>query len=353
MDPRGSLVAELLVSAAPAYAAGVVRRQRERQPEIAQFEGSGGFLDLARDSDSRIRHLAEAVATARAQLFGMHLEWLAAAFAGREIPLAFLTVNLECLREELQASLADEHWQLVADVLRAGEEFLERAPDSVTSVLEGERPHVVLARRCLLAILEGRGPDAIALIDAALTDGVAARELREQVVVPVQMELGQMWQTGEIHIGEEHHGSRVTERALALLSARTPRAPRIERRVLLTSVGGDLHDIGLRIISDEFEAAGWDVIFLGASTPGVDLLRTVVDFEPQLLGIGCQLPVHVRATSRVIDLLRAASPGRKLPILVGGLPFNAVPDLWQVVGADASAASARQAVEIGRTLVGL
>ena len=63
--------------------------------------------------------------------------------------------------------------------------------------------------------------------------------------------------------------------------------------------------------------------------------------------------MHVRAASRVIALLRAASPSHKLPILVGGLPFNVMPDLWQIVGADASAASARQAVEIGRRLVGL
>ena len=286
MDARGSFIAELLVSAAPAYAAGTVRRQRERQPRIAQFDGSGGFLDLAVDTESRIRHLAEAVATARPRLFCMHLEWLAVAYAGREIPLAFLTANLACLREELQASLADDHWPPVADVLAVGEEFLQRTPSTVSSVLEGERPHVVLACRYLLAILEGRGPDAIALIDAALSDGVAVRALREHVVGPVQVELGQMWQTGEIHVGEEHHGSRVTERALALLAARTPRAPRIERRVLLTSVGGDLHDIGLRIISDEFEAAGWDVIFLGASTPGIDLVRTVNDFEPQLLALG-------------------------------------------------------------------
>jgi len=37
--------------------------------------------------------------------------------------------------------------------------------------------------------------------------------------------------------------------------------------------------------------------------------------------------------------------------MVSGYPFGIVPDLWQKVGADASAGSAKEAIEIANKLI--
>ena len=119
--------------------------------------------------------------------------------------------------------------------------------------------------------------------------------------------------------------------------------------MLTASVSGNLHDIGARIVADHFEMEGWRSLFLGANTPVGDLVQAVEDFEPDLVALSVGLASHVRATAETIAALRERFPDR--PILVGGRPFELVPDLWKDVGADGCAADAAAAVQVGARLV--
>jgi methylmalonyl-CoA mutase cobalamin-binding domain/chain len=331
---------------------GAVERQMARMPHAARFAGGGGFVDLPRDTEDRVLQLAEAVAARRPRLFAIHLRWLKPALSARGLPLDLVSANLECLEEELRERLPREHAAIVGSTVAAGRRAFADAAEEVPSRLEEEDRSVDLARRYLLAVLEGRSLDALSLIERAVADGFGASELRGQVLGRVQDELGRMWQLGEIHVGEEHHVSRITERALALLAARAPRQPALGKRVLLAAASGEAHDMGLRMVADELEEAGFDAVLLGADTPAPDLARALGDFDPDLVGLSATTPRHVRATARLIAVLRSVPVGAATPVLVGGLPFREVGDLWQVVGADGVAADAREAVAAARALTG-
>jgi methanogenic corrinoid protein MtbC1 len=59
---------------------------------------------------------------------------------------------------------------------------------------------------------------------------------------------------------------------------------------------------------------------------------------------------HVRGVNELIAAVRDMDGGRRLPILVGGYPFNVAPQLWRTVGADGYAADAQEAIAVAMKL---
>ncbi len=103
-------------------------------------------------------------------------------------------------------------------------------------------------------------------------------------------------------------------------------------------------------MANRFEMAGWRALFLSADTPAEDLVRGIEDLQADLVALSTGLGLHLGATARVVDSIRASS--RPVPTLVGGGPFHSLSDLWRKVRADGSAADAEGAVEAGARLVG-
>lgn len=350
LDAHGQYVAALVLSARKAHASGAVLRMSAAHPEQVAAFGADGFAELQSRAEGLIEHLAQALIVDRPALYEDQVGWLKQAFVARNIELSALRHLLRALRDELAAELPAEAARSAAAVAEKGLVHFEAAPSETPSPIEGTGVHVELARRYLLAVFEGRRLDAIRLAEDAIAGGMSVTDLYSKVLGRAQVEIGRMWQRGEIHVAEEHLSSRITEQVMAIVNARMPRKPRNGKRVLITSANGDLHDIGLRMVADHFEMAGWDVVFLGASTPAEDVALAVRDFEVDLVAVAAKLVLHVRTTAELIQAVRGTARGRSVPILVGGYPFQFVPDLWRIVGADGVASSAVEAVTVGEKL---
>lgn len=350
LDTHGQFVAALMLSARKAHAAGAVLRMSAASPRELGAFGSAGFADLHTHAEGLIDHIGTAAIVGRPALYAHQVGWLKQSFAARGVELAALRHLLVALREELRQELPAEAARTAAAIADAGIAHFDVAPSDSPGPLDADGPHVDLARRYLLAVFEGRRLDAIRLVEEAIAGGLSVSDLYSKVLGRAQVEIGRMWQRGEIHVGEEHMSSRITEQVMATVNARMPRQPKNGKRVLVTTANGDLHDIGLRMVADHFEMGGWDVVFLGASTPAEDVSLAVRDFDVDLVAVSAKLVLHVRTTAELIQQVRAGNPGRKRPILVGGAAFQIVPDLWQIVGADGVAAHAAEAVTVGDKL---
>jgi methanogenic corrinoid protein MtbC1 len=77
----------------------------------------------------------------------------------------------------------------------------------------------------------------------------------------------------------------------------------------------------------------------------------LIDFDASLLVLSVHLGIQVPAAQKLIRSLRARPGCEEIPILVGGPPFASIPDLWEVIGADASAPDAGTAVQAGERLI--
>jgi methanogenic corrinoid protein MtbC1 len=119
---------------------------------------------------------------------------------------------------------------------------------------------------------------------------------------------------------------------------------RIGRTLVAACVGGELHEIGIRTVSDFFEMEGWDTYYLGANTPTESILRAISEREADVLGISATMPFHRSALRELVLTVRSREETKGVKILVGGYTVKASPELWKSIGADGFSPSADQAV---------
>jgi methanogenic corrinoid protein MtbC1 len=214
--------------------------------------------------------------------------------------------------------------------------------------LDGETPAHRIALRYLALCLEGKPHAAIELVLGELDRGVAPAVLYSDVLIATQKEVGELWHVGDVTIAEEHLVSETTREAMALIVARrAPPAP-VGPSLVAASVSGNAHDIGLRAATDLFRIAGWRALFLGTNMPAEEIARAAAAFDVELVLLNATLGTQLHTLGEAIVTIRRLAPRCK--VLVGGLVFEGLPDLWRKLGADGYAQSIDRAVVLGTTL---
>jgi len=202
-----------------------------------------------------------------------------------------------------------------------------------------------LAGEYLGLLLKGDRYGAGRLIMEAVEKGIPVRDIYLNVFQPSQHEVGRLWQHNEINVAQEHYCTAATQMIMSQLYPYIFSTEKNGRRLVATCVGGELHELGMRMVSDFFEMEGWDTYFLGANMPVESVISTIQELEPDLLAISTSMTFHISRTREFIAQIRDALGDRSIPILVGGRPFNVAPDLWRQVKADGYAADAEHALK--------
>lgn len=344
--------ARLLRTSSRAYAAAAVDAMQRVRPELLTSALPDGFADPLDDTQVRILHLAESLEFDRPALLEHSMAWYKVALHHREVPGDYLAANLDAIGTALRSELPGDAAAVVMRHLQRARGHLDAAPVELPSLLSRSAPHGELAARFLLAVLEGRGDDGLDLLRRALDDGATIADLHDHVLTVVQRESGRMWLTGEIVIADEHYGSGIVDRALWLLHERLPRPDADAPHVVSLGVGGNLHDFGLRLVAQRLQFAGFAVHHLGSNLPASELEWVLRDHPVDLLAISATLTLHLHTLAQTVQhVRRITGEARHVPILVGGTPFEVVPDLHTLVGADAAAVDAGQAVLAAGRLV--
>ena len=135
-------------------------------------------------------------------------------------------------------------------------------------------------------------------------------------------------------MAQEHLATAICQTALAGALLRVEPVPRRNQRALFACVEGNFHILGLRMVADAFELAGWDNAYLGADASTAALLGQIASIRPNVVGLSVSLPQHVEKVHALIRLCRLELGGQCPSIIVGGLAMNSVDDLWRRVEAD-------------------
>jgi methanogenic corrinoid protein MtbC1 len=186
-----------------------------------------------------------------------------------------------------------------------------------------------------------RRDEAVDLVRSAARDeglGAAVTLLAE-----VQRKVGDLWQQNELTVADEHAATAITDLALAAASLEAQRrAPAPNGTLVVACAEEEWHVIPARMFAEQLRAAGWDVVFLGASTPAEHLKRFVAAEQPTAVAVSCTVPVHLHGARRAISASHAAD----VPVLAGGAAFGAGPNRATAIGADAWASTLDDAVAI-------
>jgi methanogenic corrinoid protein MtbC1 len=302
-----------------------------------------------RDIGFHLNYLADALWAEDPALFTNYITWANVLFANLNFSPAVLPTTLEVMRTVLSEVLTIELSGVSNDYVMLGLLEASEKDAVVPSFLTAESPLTGLAAQYLALLLQGQRHTAVQLILDAVRQGVSVSDIYLDVFQQTQKEIGRLWQMNEISVAQEHYCTAVTQFTMSQLYPYIFTAVRKDRRMVATSVGGELHEIGIRMVADFFELNGWDTYYLGANTPTESVVQAVAENGADLVAISATLTPHVQKVANLVEAIRTMKhPPR---VMVGGYPFNLSKNLWRIVGADGTAGDARQAVQTGERLI--
>ncbi len=309
--------------------------------------------NIFRDNQYHLAYLAEAIAADHPSFFASYIGWAKVLLNGMKIPSEELARNLNIVRTVLQHEL--QHFEgidLIHTYIEQGLHELPTLPSELSSFIQPTHPHAELAHQYLQHLLRGERHLASRLIlDAVEKQNVNIKEIYLDVFQFTQYEIGRLWQMNQISVAQEHYCTAATQLIMSQLYTYIFSTEKLNKTMVATCVGGDLHELGVRMVADFFEMEGWDTYYLGANTPTFSVLQELREREATLLAVSVTMTFHVRAAEALIEAVRADEKCRHVKIMVGGHPFNLEPMLWKQVGADGYSRNAQEAIELSNQLI--
>jgi len=277
--------------------------------------------------------------------------WVKVLFIGLNLPADTLEKTLDCTRWAAHEQLSPDQAALVEEYVTIGLARLHDTPSAPPLFVAESLPLGGLAKDYLDALLRGDRQTASQLILTAVARGVAVKDIYLHVFQRTQYEIGRLWQINRISVAQEHFCTAATQLIMSQLYPYIFRTERVGRRLVATCVGGELHEIGVRMVADFFEMAGWDTYYLGANMPAESVIQALEERRAHVLGISATITFHVGEVADLIAKVRATEVGKNVKILVGGYPFNVSEGLWRSVNADGFGTDAQQAIAVANQLV--
>ena len=313
---------------------------RDHPRWMARF-GPDGPHHTRQDHRFHLEFLSSALRYGRPEAFAEYVRWCVRLLVPRRVSTAVLSNTLRRLEAELQKAVGPERGALLRPYFQAGLEAAGEPPS--------QTPAPTRNSLYLQALLAGDREVALRICLEDLQRGTPALEVYRRVG-EAQEEMGRLWETGRITVAEEHLGTAISQYVLTRLSA-YQEIPRPHRgRAVITGAEGESHQVGGQMVADALAADGWDVEFLGAGTPHVDVVRRVRDERVSLLAISVMLMSTVPSVEDLIRRVREACGPDQPKIMVGGGAFRWDPELWKQLGADGWAQDLEGAVQVARDL---
>lgn len=330
----------------------MTEQQFERMPGLSERYGAIGRVRCHEDALYHLSYLADAAAVDSPSLFTDYIAWARVLLAQLNIPIDDLALNLQILREGLFNSLEAAHAETAAAYVDAALEKLPAFAAELPSMTQGDDEPARLASTYLGFLLNYQRTEAAALVMRAVEEGMSIQDLYMNVFQPTQHEIGRLWQMGKISVAQEHYCSASTQMIMSQLYPYIFKEANTDVRTFVgASIGGELHEIGARMVADFFELAGWNTIYLGANVPVRGLLSTLRDVQPDIVGISATMTFHLKPLRDTIAAIRKNVEFDPIKIIVGGYPFRVDPTLWKRIGADGYAIDARDVVRLANDLL--
>ena len=185
------------------------------------------------------------------------------------------------------------------------------------------------------------------LVDKALKDGVSAKDVLEQGLMPGMEVLADKFKKNEVYIPE------VLMAAQAMNAGTMRLKPYLVEsgiaslgKAIIGTVKGDLHDIGKNIVRMMLESKGFEVIDLGADVAPQKFLEVYSAEKPDIVAMSALLTTTMTEMKTTIDVFTEAGERKNVMFMVGGAPVSE--EFGKSIGSDMYAPDAATAADKAR-----
>lgn len=157
----------------------------------------------------------------------------------------------------------------------------------------------------------------------------------EEIIHKSLVDIGLLWERGEIDIWKEHFISEISLDIMKILYPHfISNKININKTIIGLTPGAEIHNIGLRMVCDVFHTKGWNSIYLGSNIPTLSVLDAISANKARAILLSVTLPIHIEAAKNLIYAIRKVYKEDVLSIIVGGSAFKDIKDVKKTLNAD-------------------
>jgi corrinoid protein of di/trimethylamine methyltransferase len=198
------------------------------------------------------------------------------------------------------------------------------------------------------AVVNGDKDKAIKFAQKALKENIDPYEAITDGCTHGMHIVSEKYDNGEMFIPHIMLSSEAMNEAITVLQPHVDVEKTKESGVAVVGVIlGDIHDIGINLVSSLLKSAGITVYDLGKDVPYEDFIEIAKDVNANVIGLSAMMTTSMMGMKDVVKMARREIPDVK--IMIGGGPVSR--DFCGEIGADAYADDARDAIEIVKEII--
>jgi len=205
--------------------------------------------------------------------------------------------------------------------------------------------------RLSTCVIEGDSEKAPELVQNALDQGEAPKDILDNGLVVGMGEVGARFKRGDMFVPEVLMSAEAMQAGLEILRPLlAATGAEMVGKIVLGTVKGDLHDIGKNLVGMMCEGAGFEVINLGFNVDPEKFIEAIKEHQPNIVGMSALLTTTMRVMGHTIKAIEEAGLRERVKIMVGGASVDTA--FAERIGADGYGSNAPAAVDLAKQLVG-
>jgi len=164
--------------------------------------------------------------------------------------------------------------------------------------------------------------------------------------------VGKKFSDGDCFIPDLVYAGEILTQINEIVKPKLKGVPEVKRlgKVVLGTVAGDIHDIGLNIVDFMLDMNGFEVYNLGIDQPPKGFVDKVKETGAAIVGLSGFLTLAFDSMKETVEAIKAAGLRDKVKIMIGGGQIDE--QVKEYTGADAYGQDAMAAVTLAQKWVG-
>ena len=232
-------------------------------------------------------------------------------------------------RATLEGRSISQIADLTPDQLRELFAKSAREPAGIDSDLE----HLSIDNHLKLCLQAVRNMDAEGLETRLLRASVNLdkRIFLEELLHPLMVMIGRMWEDGHLQVAHEHLASAVVRSLLGEMYLHNTTGD-FAPLLISTSPSGQLHEFGALMASVIAASEGWRTLYLGPNMPTDDIAEAAINRGADTVALSLVYPEDDPDMVRELERLRQLI-GTEMQIIAGGQAVATYTDVLDKIGA--------------------
>ena len=198
-------------------------------------------------------------------------------------------------------------------------------------------------------LLEGDRIGCRNIIGETLQTGTPVSTIYTELFWPVMNEVEQLYRNHHIDLIKEHMATRINRTLVDQLQSKLPRNENRGLKMIITCADDEPEELGAQMCSDLFESDGWEVRFLGGGVPNDEIMTMIAGLQPDIVFIYGVKPSGAPVVRKLMDTVRDIGACPKVRFMLSGGVFNRADGLWDEIGADLFAPTAKESLKVALT----